>query len=516
LEATRLQLARLNSSATATRPTYLNRSLLDGDITSSGAVNFSLDDTQIEQPQNSSRAGAYTHTPHPSVGNSLFGVDSTFTDVPRHTASVARPIFTPKISPPEKFYGRADTTAMQLLGYMNQMEIYLLALGVKEESAESLTHALLTLRDDALMWYQAYKKRNVGGLDDITCWKNLKQELIKRYQPADQEQTSMDQLLNISYRDNINRYNNDFNRLLTQIPSLNDPQVDTIVQRFYLKGLQGSGSTYLLTAVRTAMSGDRKCRNVMELMRHAAVAESNLKASRTSAAGSSAKVSSGRRNYYVPPPRFPSASRSYPSPGYRYSTPPRPSFSSRFSGSPSVTPRPSNFASPGQGQGASPRVHLMEGDQTDEVNGEDESEEISQDLCTSPELHQVSVNWQEEMADGAGNGQNECELNGQAEEKESETMGREEMDPASYAVLQMVQQYEQTKQRNPNMSPEEFAELKKKNACYLCKRNGHYAKECPSRARSGNNGNTFNQSQSGNRNGFGQPYQRFGSKLKKR
>jgi hypothetical protein len=194
---------------------------------------------------------------------------------PRPLVGVPKAI---KLKAPYPFAG-INVDGTSVLSYFGQMDHYLQAAGVDDKSRDSLNVAQTNLSGPALLWYQAYTMRHPN---EIHCWDELKAALKVRYYPVAQEQLSMNALLNVKYRGNIEDYNNAFQTHAQMLPILNDSSFDPITMGIYIKGISGEPrTTYLVTTLNNAVQ-EKKAKTIFELMNIASQTEQNLRMSRPS------------------------------------------------------------------------------------------------------------------------------------------------------------------------------------------------------------------------------------------
>ena len=183
-----------------------------------------------------------------------------------------------KLPPPEIFYGKIGTKSMILLSFITQMEVYLGAAKVALDSSSSLQLAVLRLKENALNWYVAVSTRDSNM---IKSWSELKEQLKKRYLPQSQDQLSLNDLLEIRYKGNIETYNNAFSDVLMLIPGLagGDEKTEQLAMGIYAKGISAAGtSLHLASAVQTAISR-KEVKTMIDLMSIAQLAEQTWKMS---------------------------------------------------------------------------------------------------------------------------------------------------------------------------------------------------------------------------------------------
>jgi len=190
-----------------------------------------------------------------------------------------------KLQTVEAFKGKPGTDAFQIMNFIGQMEIYLKAVEVEIDSPESLSIALMSIKDHAYFWYQGVILRNP---ELISNWVDLKKQLLMRYQPVGMEQIALNKLLdakfhihNEQFQGSVELYNSGFMNQLLLLPELNNPSLDRVVMGIYAKGIRGRGMGFIAIQISNAMNskGNDRVETINELMNVALLAEQNYKKS---------------------------------------------------------------------------------------------------------------------------------------------------------------------------------------------------------------------------------------------
>ena len=349
-----------------------------------------------------------------------------------------------KFSPPSPFTGKAGTTAIQVLAFISQMERYLTAVKIGFESTESLTVSLTSIREGASLWYDHLSRRDPLL---IRNWIELKEQIIKRYQPIAQEQLSLSSLLKVRYRGSIQQYNDDFINHLQLLPSFNDPATESLIMGIYVNGItEAPSTTYISTVIRSAIA-EKKAKTITELQSVALLAESNMgkdrKAPITYHGSSPSFVNRGnnfsrstpsRPPYQNNRPRFHSPSSSIPAPSFSNNTP------SKLNNIISDDPYDEHFEND--------TVELNNIDTDVNRYSEDniQTSEATTGESDSPQFHEDLSSFN---------------------------------DVTAPACLNAIKLYEKSKKLNPSLSPEELDRRRRNQTCFRCNRTGHFINNCP-------------------------------------
>jgi hypothetical protein len=396
---------------------------------------FSLDDTSVimspnPHPSMPHQGLNHANMQHPGPG-SMHGTTSSLTGLPRGI----------KLQLPKAFDGNRVNGTI-ILSYFGQMDHYLQAAGVSSGSRESLYIVQTNLTGPALLWYQAYVKRN---LHEINCWDDLKVAMKIRYYPVSQEQQSMNALLNVKYRGNIEDYNNTFQNHSQMLPVFNDASTDPITMSMYIKGISGTpGTTYLVTTLNNAIQ-EKKAKSIMELMIIASAAEENLRMSRSGNVSDFNNNNNRNRNNNMAI-KVPYVNRG--------------TYQSNYSGA----YKPNNTGTPYPRSFQTPQINRFPS-KLNQVQFVDEIEEQYQ--C---ELNNLS------QEDGYGSEVDQLQVH---EDSKAEEQAKSGVHQEQEIVLNALQQFNKFGSNN-NVSPEEFAKRRQERTCFKCGRQGHFANNCPS------------------------------------
>jgi hypothetical protein len=334
-----------------------------------------------------------------------------------------------KLTAPEPFYGKVGTNALQILTFISQMEIYFNAAKINLESPDSLSIALISLRGNALLWYNSIKDRDGST---INSWSQLKVELTKRYQPVAQEQISLTELLDCKFKGSIENYNNDFMNSLLLLPHLNNPTMDSLVMGIYSRGIRGPNTTFVSATVLNAIT-KKEVSTLNELMSLALLSEQNMKKAQGDSRGAHLPISSNNHSNN----RF--GNKSFSSP-VRF---PRPNnnYNNNFTNA-----KPFNSPQQLNNIGAHDQYYEEE-----EISG-------SNDQCDH--LNHVGDEHDEDNNGGVTDGP---DIDDQAEDH----------------FLNAIKLYDRAKQNNNSITPEEFDRRRRAGACFFCGDVGHMANKCP-------------------------------------
>jgi hypothetical protein len=349
-----------------------------------------------------------------------------------------------KLQAPKTFDG-VKVSGTMVLSFFAQTDHYLTAAGVELNSRESLLIVQTILSGPALLWYQTYVQRYPSTIHN---WEDLKVALKLRYYPASQDQQSMNALMSVKYRGNVQEYNNAFQNHANMLPVFNDPNTEKIAMSMYIKGISGSpGTTYMVTTLNSAVQR-QEVKTLMELMITASAAEENLKMSRSDNTGTSSNRG-GTAAVRVP---F-GANRFGPTSSYRDA-----SYFNNYSKS---TPYPRPFQTPmnrnsqPQSRAANINANELDSQYESELNqlaGQDDEN------CDS-EAETLQIHDDEEHS----------------AESHASAQGQHEV------VLNALQQFNKFQRGSEQeLSPEEFAQRRLNKACFKCGRQGHFANKCPS------------------------------------
>ena len=317
--------------------------------------------------------------------------------------------------------GKVGTKSMILLSFITQMEVYLGAAKVALDSSSSLQLAVLRLKENALNWYVAVSTRDPRM---IKSWSELKEQLKKRYLPQSQDQLSLNDLLEIRYKGNIETYNNAFSDVLMLIPGLagGDEKTEQLAMGIYAKGISTAGtSLHLASAVQTAINR-KEVKTMIDLMATAQLAEQTWKMSNPGRYGNNSRkphVAFQHGNY------------------------------SNSSASSSRSAFPNRFERP---QGT-PNKSFNTPMKLNNINTDDD--EIENDIVQQEE-----------------NNVNEDENN------EEPTFHEEDGDENNL-FLNAIKLYEKAKKTNESLSPDEIDRRRRNGTCFRCNGQGHYANKCP-------------------------------------
>jgi hypothetical protein len=178
-----------------------------------------------------------------------------------------------KFNPPSTFTGKPPVDAITVLNFVSKMGFYLTAVQIDHDSTDSLSVSLMSLGDFALLWYEQTVKSDPHS---ITCWNELKEQLVKKYRPAAQQQASFDVLSEINYRGSVANYIHEFETNLRLVPELNTPETQKILMNIFVNRMsKAAGTHFICTTMRTAMSSN-SVNSLNELESIALIAEGNL------------------------------------------------------------------------------------------------------------------------------------------------------------------------------------------------------------------------------------------------
>lgn len=136
-----------------------------------------------------------------------------------------------KINKPEEFEGKPGQSLQSFVGHM---ELFLR----NEKEAEKTDIAASYLRGAAYEWYLVAKEHNL-----IVNWESMKQNLYATFEPVNKVELARDKLAVIRQTSTIERYNEEFRKIIFNIPRLSQ---DEAMDR-YKRGLKINISTLLCT-----------------------------------------------------------------------------------------------------------------------------------------------------------------------------------------------------------------------------------------------------------------------------
>lgn len=132
---------------------------------------------------------------------------------------------------PKPFTGKVTESIESFIGHV---ELYL----YQAPEHLKLSIAVSFLEEDAFLWYSA-----MTSSDQIATWEQLKALLLQRYKPLNKTKLARDKLANCSQYSTVSCYNEDFIRIITDIPTIS---AEEAVDR-YMRGLKKYIRTELCT-----------------------------------------------------------------------------------------------------------------------------------------------------------------------------------------------------------------------------------------------------------------------------
>lgn len=353
-----------------------------------------------------------------------------------------------KFNPPSTFTGKPPVDAITVLNFVSKMGFYLTAVQIDHDSNDSLAVSLMSLGDFALLWYEQTMKSDPHA---ITCWNDLKEQLVKKYRPAAQEQASFDILSEINYKGSVANYIHEFETNLRLVPDLNTPETQKILMNIFVNRMSKSNGTHFIcTTMRTAMSANTVS-TLTELESVALIAEGNLghKGTRVPPA-----------TVYIPPNRQQQQSRFGHNQSFRSKSSASASASGQFNRTPIRNPTfPSATVA---------NVNSLNQQHYDEQNEQLYDPGVEYENEFNDDTNATATH--EDSSHAATHDSQSNSNTNQSGTNENESMS---------LFLNQLKVYDKNVRRNPSLTPDEFDRRRRNNTCFRCNKEGHYANACP-------------------------------------
>jgi hypothetical protein len=280
----------------------------------------------------------------------------------------------------------------------------------------------------------------------VKSWNDLKEQIIKRYQPIAQEQLSLSSLLKIRFRNSVQSYNDEFINHLQLLPAFNDPATESIIMGIYLNGItEVSGTTYICTVLKSAIA-KKKATTMSELQSIALLAESNLGRDRkASVPYSSSNSTSVRSNNHFTrsSPSYHNRAPHYNNNNHHSNTNHRPVQSPTYSTPAKLNHLESNYVDPYEEQvNADSELNNVQHEDNNQ-DSRDDGYTIEDQAPSLPTIH------------------------------DDPNVAPEEL------FLNAMKFYDKNKKLNPSLTPEELSKRRQNQTCFRCNRTGHFINQCP-------------------------------------
>jgi retrotransposon gag protein/zinc knuckle protein len=357
-----------------------------------------------------------------------------------------------KIRSPPTFSGQPPVTAMQVQSFIRKMDRYLKVVHILPSSLDSKDVSVQFLEEQALIWLDHLEKEQP---DIINSWNDLKIQILRRYQPVAQEQLSMNALINVKFKGDVQLFNSEFLSHLQLLPSFEVTTSHKMVMSLYANAIyQYPGAGYLSMIIRQAINNE-EVNTIHELQNEALLAEINI----------------GRRAMSNNNPQR----RPFIYHNKNYNNNYRNGNNNNFN-------RKLNFNTPH-------RLQNMNNDSDYEESNEENNND---------EYNNYNDN---ENNDDHNDSDDDMESNlNEMKLKDSENNDDED----SKTYLNAIKHYKKAKKINSKLSAIEINEYRKNDKCFNCGLPGHYANQCTKPRKQMNNNfnnhNNINQNNNHNNN----------------